>query len=127
MTKIKQTDEEFFKSIGIEIDGSDKKKELKKDSYLPSSVALLTLTGTSIVLGFFGTLALAKKRDGASLDKALLPRRGMSESGVKLAFRALGWGTFYALSGFSIVSFGIYQFTKYRQDKINQRKLEQNN
>lgn len=130
------SDSEFFKSIGIDVESSNQSKKASlteesnvkavdqvadKLSFTPTTVALGSVAATSIVLGFFGTLALAKKRDGASLDKALLPRQGMSESGTRLALRALGRGTLYAVTGFSVVSFVIYKMTMYRLDQLKER------
>ena len=127
----KQTDEELFKSLGIDLKPStdstapkEKNAAATMTNMLSSNVALLSLTGASVLAGFFGALAFAKRREGATLDKALLPRRGMSESGTKLAFRALGYGTLYAVSGFAVVTYGLYQFTKYRLEQFEQRIQE---
>ena len=122
---VRQSDDEFLKSIGI--DTASKPTEPKKvasASNLPSNLSLIGLSAASVVLGFFGALAYAKKQEGATLDKALLPRRGMTESGAKLAFRALGWGTLYAVSGFSVITYGLYEFTKYRLQQFEQRVQE---
>lgn len=127
---VKQTDDELFKSLGIDLKPPTKSAEPENKvatmtNMLSSNLALLSLTGVSVVAGFFGALAFAKRREGATLDKALLPRRGMSESGTKLAFRALGYGTLYAVSGFSVVTYGLYQFTKYRLGQFEQRMKEE--
>ena len=119
-----QSDANFFKALGIDPNSKpagEPNADKPLTSMLPTNLTLLTLSGASVLLGFFGALAFAKKREGATLDKALLPRRGMSESGTKLAFRALGWGTFYAVSGFAVVTYGLYEFTKYRLKQFEQR------
>ena len=131
----KQSDSEFFKALGIDLEAGSKpandlkaSKPAKTDgplSNMPTNLTLLSLTAASVCLGFFGTLAYAKKRDGESLGKSLLPRRGMSESGTKLAFRALGWGTLYAVGGFSVITYGLYQLTKHRLKEFEQRIMDE--
>lgn len=84
-------------------------------------VFMTTVAGASILFGFGMTLALAKKRDPVYFAKGFLPSHTtvktskasseseLLESGSRLAVRALGWGTFYALSGFSLFSLAVWK------------------
>ncbi|CAL1273909.1 unnamed protein product [Larinioides sclopetarius] len=63
----------------------------------------------SILGGFGMALAMAKKKDPVYFFKGMMPTKELPESGGALAMRALGWGTFYAVSGFSIFCFGVWK------------------
>lgn len=53
-----------------------------------------------------------------------MPRRGMTESGTKLALRALGWGTVFAVGGFALVSLSIYQMAQFRERAIKEGRFK---
>lgn len=131
---VKQSDLDFLRALGIDSESKPaesndlNKAKVSKPatneplSSLPTNITLASVCAASVLLGFFGTMAYAKKRDGDTLSKSLLPRRGMSESGAKLAFRALGWGTLYAVGGFSVITYGLYQLTKLRLKEFDVRR-----
>lgn len=54
------------------------------------------------------TLAAAKKKDPVMFEKGTRITRDLQETGMDLAVRALKWGTFYAVSGCSLVAFGVW-------------------
>jgi len=70
---------------------------------------MATVTGASIIFGFGMTLAMAKKRDPNFFNKGLMGSKEIPESGSSLALRALGWGTLYSVSGFSLFCFGVWK------------------
>ncbi|XP_035211812.1 transmembrane protein 242-like isoform X2 [Stegodyphus dumicola] len=70
---------------------------------------LLSVTGISLLGGFGMALAMAKKKDPSFFLKGMMPTKDMPESGGSLAMRALGWGTFYAVTGFSAFCFGVWK------------------
>lgn len=65
------------------------------------------------MIGFGTTVAAVKKKDpkyfqeGASGGLA----KGVTEPGVALAMRALGWGTFYAVTGCSFLFYSIWKLS----------------
>ncbi|GFQ87142.1 transmembrane protein 242 [Trichonephila clavata] len=83
--------------------------ELKKKPKLLETSFLLTVTGMSVIGGFGMALAMAKKRDPVYFFKGMMPTKELPESGGSLAMRALGWGTLYAVSGFSVFCFGVWK------------------
>ncbi|GBM43239.1 Transmembrane protein 242 [Araneus ventricosus] len=91
------------------MDSDSETGDKKKNNKLLETSFLLTVTGMSILGGFGMALALAKKRDPVYFFKGMMPTKELPESGSALAMRALGWGTFYAVSGFSIFCFGVWK------------------
>ena len=67
------------------------------------------MTFISFLGGFGMTLGQAKKKDLQMYNKGVMGTRELHEAGSALALRALGWGTFYAVSGFSLLCFGIWK------------------
>jgi hypothetical protein len=91
------------------------------------------VTGVSILFGFGTTLAAAKKKDPHFFDQGLTGRIekpttepisseaatavrrrvpvsiSSVEPGASLAIRALGWGTLYAVTGCSVLFYGIWK------------------
>lgn len=59
-------------------------------------------------MGFGSAVSSAKKKDVDAFDKGVTPSL-KSESGVALASRALRWGTFYAVTGCSILFFCMWK------------------
>lgn len=69
------------------------------------------MTGVSGLVAFAMTLAAAKKRDPLMFERGSQITRELQETGVELAVRALKWGTFYAVSGTALISFGIWKLS----------------
>lgn len=89
-----------------------KKKDSNDVNYrLKAGIFLTSVTSVSALVAFGMTLAAAKKRDPAMFEKGSKITRELQESGVELAVRALKWGTFYAVSGCSLVCFGIWKLS----------------
>lgn len=100
---------------------------------LTAAAFLAGVTGVSILFGFGTTLAAAKKKDPHFFDQGLTGRiEGQAaesisnetvtamrrrvpgsiasvEPGASLAIRALGWGTLYAVTGCSVLFYGIWK------------------
>jgi hypothetical protein len=86
-------------------------------------VFMTSIAGASILAGFGMTLAMAKKRDPIFFAKGFLSspsnsavkagnrsvNQELHESGSRLAIKALGWGTLYAVSGFSLFSLAVWK------------------
>uniref|UniRef100_T1IUG1 Transmembrane protein 242 n=1 Tax=Strigamia maritima TaxID=126957 RepID=T1IUG1_STRMM len=70
---------------------------------LKAIVFLSSVTGMSVLFGFGMALSMAKRKDPSSFTKGLIASKeaGLVDSGGALAMRALGWGTVYAIGGFS--------------------------
>lgn len=77
-----------------------------------TAAAFLTgVAGASMLGGFGMTLGMAKKKDPHMFNKGMMGARELHEAGGALAMRALGWGTFYAVTGFSIFCFCAWKLT----------------
>ncbi|GAB6028417.1 hypothetical protein CHUAL_002577 [Chamberlinius hualienensis] len=96
-------------------------EEEKKRHRFQSGVFLTSVAGASILFGFGMTLAMAKRKDPNMFTKGMMPSKEVPESGSSLAMRALGWGTFYSVSGFSLFCFtvwklmGVSNLTEFRE------------
>lgn len=98
---------------------SERSKELDSSYKLKAGLFLATTGGIGLLAGFSGALAAAKKQDPASFDKGLVgnltqaERQHMKlhETGAKLAARALGYGTLYAIGGCGLLFFGLWKLS----------------
>ncbi|GAB1604863.1 transmembrane protein 242-like [Argonauta hians] len=81
----------------------------KRMSNLKGAAFFTTLTTFSLLFGFGTTVAMAKKKDPTMFAKTLIPSREYPVTGHAFAGRALAWGTFYAVSGVSLLSFAIWK------------------
>lgn len=81
----------------------------KTSEKLLNGLFLGTITGASVLFGFGLTLAIAKKKDPALFLKGLTKTSNINESGGALALKALGWGTLYATTGFSLFCFAVWK------------------
>ena len=86
---------------------------------IKAGLFLATAGGIGLLAGFSGALAAAKKQDPQSFDQGLVGRdaklqskqRLLHESGAKLASRALGYGTLYAVGGFGILVMSLWKLS----------------
>ncbi|XP_046461674.1 transmembrane protein 242-like isoform X2 [Daphnia pulex] len=113
---------------------SSAQKEKDEKAFKFKAAAFLAgVTGVSILFGFGTTLAAAKKKDPHFFDQGLTGRIekpttepissetatavrrrvpvsiSSVEPGASLAIRALGWGTLYAVTGCSVLFYGIWK------------------
>ena len=79
--------------------------------YILAGIFLTSVTGFSAIVAFGMTLAAAKKRDPVMFEKGSQITKELQETGVDLAVRALKWGTFYAVSGCTFVSLGVWMLS----------------
>lgn len=82
---------------------------VSKKSKLLETSFLLSVTGMSVIGGFGMALAMAKRKDPVFFFKGMMATKELPESGSSLAMKALGWGTLYAVSGFSLFCFGVWK------------------
>ena len=90
-------------------------------SLILKSLFLFTAGGVGLFSGFANALGSARKKDPNSFDKGLIgdvtaakeahQRRVLHEAGTKLASRALGYGTLYAVAGCSLIFFSIWKLS----------------
>ena len=87
---------------------------------LKAGLFLVTAGGIGLLGGFANALGSARKQDPNSFDKGLIgdvakkeaqQRRVLHEAGTKLATRALGYGTLYAMAGCSVIFFSIWKLS----------------
>ncbi|KAK3862661.1 hypothetical protein Pcinc_031498 [Petrolisthes cinctipes] len=87
---------------------TDNKKSIDKFKY--QAAAFLTgVAGVSLLGGFGTTLGMTKKKDPNMFSKGIMGSQQLHEAGGALAMRALGRGTLYAVSGFSLFCFGMWK------------------
>ena len=61
--------------------------------------------------GFGMTLGMAKKKDPNMFNKGMIGARELQEAGGSLALRALGWGSLYAIAGFSVLCLSVWKIS----------------
>ncbi|XP_059478109.1 transmembrane protein 242 [Neocloeon triangulifer] len=86
----------------------------KDDNFkLKAGIFLGGVCGMSALFGFSTTLAASKKKDPEFFDKGLtrhtMGNKGVHEAGATLAMRALGWGTFYAVTGCGVLFYSVWK------------------
>lgn len=77
----------------------------------PAAAFLTGVAGVSMLGGFGMTLGMAKKKDPNMFNKGIMGARELHEAGGALALRALGWGSLYAVAGFSVFCFSIWKLS----------------
>ncbi|XP_032680964.1 transmembrane protein 242 [Odontomachus brunneus] len=76
------------------------------------AVAFLSaVTGISALAGFSRAIAAARKQDPKYFGKGISSVQGLHETGASLALRALAWGSFYAITGCSLLFYGIWKIS----------------
>ncbi|KAH9399149.1 hypothetical protein TYRP_018056 [Tyrophagus putrescentiae] len=83
--------------------------EKPKESKFYETLFLGAMAGFGVMIGFSNGVSLAKKKDEKAFNQGLLmlndrPNRPQMETGARLAMRALGWGSLYAITGVGAVS-----------------------
>lgn len=88
-------------------DGSKKLRQngtssenVRPTNVLPGTIFLTGVALASILGGFSYAIGQARRRSPGSFDQR-------QQEGVKLAVRALGWGTVLAVSGVGLLVFGV--------------------
>ena len=86
---------------------------------IKAGLFLATAGGIGLLAGFSGALATVKKQDPQSFDKGMvgqispaeIQQRKLHESGAKLAARALGHATLYAVGGCGLLFYSIWKLS----------------
>lgn len=78
---------------------------------LSAGLFLTSVTAVSACIAFAMSIASAKRKDPKMFQIGSSFSREYQENGVELAMRALKWGTFYAVTGCSLVCYGIWKFS----------------
>lgn len=80
--------------------------------FITASATFLTCVAAGAgIFAFASTLASARKTDPTMFSKGQTSPSPTVESGVKLAIRALKWGTFYAFTGCGLFCFGVWKMS----------------
>ena len=87
------------------------RKTLHIQVIIAAPIYLVSISGISLLTGFSIALAVARKRDPRTFDKATITSVELPETGTSLAFRALRWGTLYAFTGCSLLFYGIWKLS----------------
>ncbi len=122
-----QDDQTSDVRVGSSIAGNDSSSSvhpLKSSSdvdenfRLKATLFLSSIAGMGCIMGFGSALAMAKKKDPEYFDKGVVPSpsasangtsRALHESGVSLAWRALKWGTLWAVGGCGLIFYGAWK------------------
>lgn len=75
-------------------------QNVKSTEILAGALLLTGVTFASMASGFGYAIGQARRRSPGSFDQR-------QQEGVKLAMRALGWGTVLAVSGVGLLVFGV--------------------
>lgn len=75
-------------------------EDASSGSILPGAMFITGVTFASVVGGFGYAIGQARRRSPGSFD-------ARTEEGVKLAIRALGWGTVLAVTGVGLLVLGV--------------------
>ncbi|XP_011648059.1 transmembrane protein 242 [Pogonomyrmex barbatus] len=86
-------------------------KSTKQKEKIYAAVFLSTVASISALAGFTRSLAVARKQDPKSFGDGISGIKGARETGASLAIRALGWGTFYAITGCGLFFYGIWKLS----------------
>lgn len=107
--------EDILKQLGIteeELRGSPSKQAQTPSApttfLIKNAIFLTPVAITSLLMGFFGTLAMAKRKDTEAFQKGLLSASAGQESGGSLAMRALGRGSLWAVGGTALIAATVY-------------------
>jgi hypothetical protein len=103
--------EDLLKQLGVTEQEMMANPSNAKPSILTPTTSALLLTPlalTSMMFGFFGTLALAKRKNAKDFEQGLLSAGAGQESGFSLASRALLRGSCYAIGGSALVGAILY-------------------
>jgi len=84
-----------------------------------AGIFLAATGGIGLLAGFSSALAAAKKQDPKSFDQGLVgslspherKARTLHDTGAKLAARALGFGTLYAIGGCGILFYAMWKIS----------------
>lgn len=69
------------------------------------------MSGISFLSGFGFAIGRTRKSDPEMFDKGMIATRNLHNAGSALAVRALGWGTIYAVSGFTLFCFIVWKLS----------------
>lgn len=76
-----------------------------------AAVFLSAVTGISALAGFSRAMATARRQDPKYFGEGISGIKGSYETGTSLALRALGWGSFYAIAGCSLLFYGMWKIS----------------
>ncbi|XP_012536264.2 LOW QUALITY PROTEIN: transmembrane protein 242 [Monomorium pharaonis] len=86
-------------------------KSASRKKKIYAAVFLSTVASLSAFAGFAKAVAITRKRDPKHFGDGIAGVKGVHENGALLAIRALGWGTFYAITGCSLFFYGIWKIS----------------
>ncbi|RLU18109.1 hypothetical protein DMN91_010352, partial [Ooceraea biroi] len=82
-----------------------------KQEGIYAAVFLSTVASISALAGFARAISAARRQDPRYFGEGLAGIKGVHETGASLAIRALGWGSLYAVTGCSILFYGIWKIS----------------
>ncbi|XP_011505780.1 PREDICTED: transmembrane protein 242 [Ceratosolen solmsi marchali] len=85
--------------------------EIKGTSKNKRAVYLTGIAGIFLLSGFGSALSTLKKKSPKLFMKSSTVNNKYNDTGMELALRALGWGTFYSITTCSILFYGIWKMS----------------
>lgn len=101
-------------------ESTEKQSSNQETGYkIKAGLFLATAGGIGLLAGFAGAIGIVKKQDPESFDKGMVSKlsnaerqqRKLNESGAKLATRALGHATIYAVGGCGLLFYSIWKLS----------------
>lgn len=74
-----------------------------------AALFLSTVVSISALAGFARAVSVARRQDPKHFGKGISGAKGVNETGASLAIRALGWGSFYAVTGCGLLFYAIWK------------------
>ncbi|XP_012214694.1 transmembrane protein 242 [Linepithema humile] len=81
----------------------------KRSEKIYAALFLSAVTSISALAGFARAVSVARKQDPKYFGKGISGAKGVNETGASLAIRALGWGSFYAVTGCGLFFYAIWK------------------
>ena len=75
------------------------------------AVFLAGITGIFLISGFSSTLTVLKKNNSKLFNKCNTKSKNHNDTGTDLALKALGWGSFFSITGCSALCYSIWKLS----------------
>lgn len=95
-------------------------RSINKIAILVKGIFLASVAGVSALVSFSYALSSTRKQNASSMENV---STNLYSSGSQLAFRALKWGTLYAVTGCGLFMFGVWKLANVNDVSIRANLL----